>query len=227
MVPTLDLSPVVARLSRLYSAEAALSHPFQLILWENIGYLIDDEKRAGLFEEFGERVGFDATGIAQAPQSVLMDIAQRGGMRAETRVQRWREIARITLMYADGDLDRTLRSLPLPKARALLKKYPAIGDPGADKILLLAGIAAVPSLESNGLRALVRLGYSPEENSYASTYKAACRVLEKESGGDPKWLVAAYVGLREHGRALCKRTDPQCLACQLDKICAHTVLTHM
>ena len=34
-----------------------------------------------------------------------------------------------------------LRALPLAKARALLKLYPTIADPGADKILLFAGIA--------------------------------------------------------------------------------------
>ena len=74
---------------------------------------------------------------------------------------------------------------------------------------------------------MVRLGYAPEEKSYGATYKGACRVLAKESGGDPKWLVNAYVALREHGRHLCKRSKPQCMACMLDKVCDHTALTRM
>jgi endonuclease III len=226
-VPQLALSPAVARLSRAYGAAAPLRDPLQLILWENIGYLIDDEKRAALFEEFGERVGFDAAAIARAPQSVLADIAKRGGMRPGTRVQRWLAIAHIVLAEGGGDLKRTLRTLPLTKARALLKKFPGIGDPGADKILLFAGIAGVPSLESNGLRAMVRLGYAPEEKSYAATYKGACRVLEKAAGGDPRWLMSAYVVLREHGRHLCKRSKPQCMTCMLDKVCDHVALTRM
>lgn len=142
-------------------------------------------------------------------------------MRPGTRVQRWREIARLTITEAGNDLRRALKALPLPKARAFLKKYPAIGDPGADKVLLFAGIAPVPSLESNGLRTLIRLGFCAEEKSYSTTYRNACRVLEKESRSDAKWLITAYGVLREHGKALCKRTKPQCIACPLDKMCAH------
>ncbi len=226
-MPQLALSPAVARLSRAYKAEPPMRDPLHLILWENIGYLIDDEKRAVLFEEFNERVGLDADAIARAPQSILMDISKRGGMRPATRVQRWRTIAHIVLAEGGGDLKRTLRQLPLSKARALLKKFPGIGDPGADKILLFAGIASVPSLESNGLRAMVRLGYAPEEKSYSTTYKGAVRVLAKESGGDPQWLMAAHVALREHGRHLCKRNKPQCMACMLDKVCDHIPLARM
>lgn len=226
-MPQLALSPAVARLARAYKTEPPMRDPLHLILWENIGYLIGDEKRAELFDEFAVRVGLEAAAIARAPQSLLMDIARRGGMRPGTRVQRWLAIAHLVLAEGNGDLERTLRELPLAKARALLKKFPGIGDPGADKILLFAGIASIPSLESNGLRAMVRLGYAREEKSYAATYKGACRVLELEAVGDPKWLVSAHMVLREHGRALCKRSKPQCMACMLDKVCDHTALTRM
>ena len=217
----LPLQSVVAKLSRLYPLGRQLSDPLQLILWENIGYLIDDAKRAGLFAEFGARVGYDATAMAKAPQAVLTPIAGAGGMGGGKRVARWREIARLTLMEAGGNLKRTLRLLPPAKARALLKKYPAIGEPGADKVLLFSGIAPQPCLESNGLRTLVRLGFCPEEKSYAASYKGAIRVLSEQGSPNRKWLMTAYVALREHGRALCKRSKPMCLACPLDAICAH------
>ena len=58
-------------------------------------------------------------------------------MRPETRVFRWREIARITLQQYGGDLDSILK-LPYAAARKALKQFPTIGDPGAEKILLLA-----------------------------------------------------------------------------------------
>jgi hypothetical protein len=32
-----------------------------------------------------------------------------------------------------GDVAKTLRALPLSKARGLLKKFPSVGDPGADR----------------------------------------------------------------------------------------------
>ena len=87
-----------------------------------------------------------------------MPLARRGGMRPETRVERWRTIARLVLTQADGDLDAALRALPLAEARALLKSFPVIADPGADKVLLFAGIAPRPS-RGPTIRALARLGF--------------------------------------------------------------------
>jgi hypothetical protein len=69
-------------------------------------------------------------------------------MRPETRVKRWRDIAEIVQTRAAGDLAVALAALPLAKARALLKAFPTIGDPGADRIMLFAGLAPRPSLES-------------------------------------------------------------------------------
>jgi endonuclease-3 len=106
----------------------------------------------------------------------------------------------------------------------LLKKFPSVGDPGADRILLFAGIAARPSVDSNGMRALVRLGFAAEAKSYAQTYKAATAALLAASS-QPEWLKRAYGVLREHGKALCKRSAPICEPCPLDAVCAHRPVT--
>ena len=217
----IDLKIVVRKLAQLTPARNDLSDPLELILWENIGYLIDDERRAELFAEFKKRVGFDAGKIARASNAVLLEIAKRGGMNPETRVKRWRDIASIVLEECSGDLAGTLRQIPTKKARALLKKFPAIGEPGVDRILLFSSLEPQPSVESNGLRVLVRLGACKEEKSYAATYKAAVRTLQAVANGKSGWLKTAYTSLREHGKTLCKRSEPQCLACPLDKLCAH------
>jgi endonuclease-3 len=109
----------------------------------------------------------------------------------------------------------------LPKARTLLRKFPGIGDPGTDKILLFAGIDARPALDSNGLRAMVRMGFCAEEKSYGQTYKSAIAALAQHGEGGAVWLKRAYVVLREHGKALCKRSAPICEPCPLDRACAH------
>ena len=219
-----DLQEAVANLAQRYPASPVLTDPLQLILWENVGYLIDDQRRAALFVEFGTRVGFDPRQIQEADSAVLLDIASRGGMNPPMRVGRWRDIAEITLARAAGDLDRTLRALPPAKARTLLKAYPTIGDPGADKILLFAGIAVRPSLDSNGVRALARLGYFIEQKAYGSSYTAAIAALTRHGVLERDWLIMAYVALREHGKALCKRSNPLCMACPLDAECAHAVV---
>ncbi|HTT82334.1 MAG TPA: hypothetical protein VMF67_02525 [Rhizomicrobium sp.] len=152
------MSEILKRLARLYSFEAPDTNALALILRENIGYLIDDTRRNELFFEFERRVGLDAAKIAQSPEAVLHDIARRGGMRPQARVERWRRIAEIILTECGGDLDARLRSLPVAGARKLLKRFPAIGDPGADRVLLFCGLDVRPALDCNGLRVLVRLG---------------------------------------------------------------------
>ncbi len=222
---TLSLIDAVATLKRRYKPSKPLTDPLQLILWENIGYLIPDEKRDALFAEFGERVGYDARAIKAASHATLLDIAKRGGMRPEVRVGRWREIARLVTEDAGGDLAKTLAALPIAKARALLKKFPVIGDPGADKVLLFSGVDARPSLDSNGLRVLVRLGLAREGASYTSTYRNAVQALTEHGRKDRAWLTGAYLALQAHGRALCKRAAPDCLPCPLDAVCAHVDFT--
>lgn len=223
MAPSPDIKAVLGKLKRPAPVRK-LTDPLQLILWDNIGYLIDDERRAELFAEFEERVGLGAEAIGAARAATLFDIAKRGGMHPEERVKRWRTIAKIVGEDAGGDLTATLKRLPVAKARALIKRFPTFSDPGADKVLLLAGIDARPAVESNGLRAMLRLGLIEEGASYGASYKAAIACLA--SAGEPAraWYTNAYWTLRAHGQALCKRTAPLCAKCPLDKVCAHETL---
>src|ERR1700731_191699 len=86
--PGVTLQEAVAKLARIYAPPEPPADPLALLVWENIGYLIDDERRAALFEEFEQRIGFKAARIANAPIPILTDIARRGGMNPQTRVER-------------------------------------------------------------------------------------------------------------------------------------------
>ena len=61
---------------------------------------------------------------------------------------------------------------PIAEARRILKRFPGIGDPGADRILLLSGAQPVLGMDSNALRVLVRLGYAREQKNYGKQYRA-------------------------------------------------------
>jgi endonuclease III len=219
--PAGELIAVIETLGHHLKPPPVPTEPLAMILWENIGYLIDDDRRRMLFDVFAAAVGIDARAIAAADDAKLFPMAQRGGMRPETRVQRWRTIARIVLERCDGDLAGTLRALQMTKARALLKTFPVIADPGADKVLLFSGIAARPCLESNGLRSLARLGFFAEHGPYVADYRAGVEVLEAAGRADCDWLVDTHQLLRELGKTWCKRGVPLCLACPLDARCAH------
>ncbi|MDQ6943079.1 MAG: hypothetical protein M3169_11285, partial [Candidatus Eremiobacteraeota bacterium] len=63
--------------------------------------------------------------------------------------------------------------MPLARAKKLLARYPSIGAPGVDRILLFSGIAAVASVDSNGLRVLERYGAEAVGQTYARVPRAA------------------------------------------------------
>ncbi len=220
-----DLTQVMDVLKRTLTALPVPTEPLQMILWENIGYLADDPRRRDLFDTFETTVGLDPAAILGADEAMLLTLARRGGMRPDTRVERWREIARIVLSLCYSDLNRTLRPLPLAKARTLLKIFPVTADPGADKILLFSGIAVRPSLESNGLRALARLGFLKEQSSHNRSYRAGIEVLVEGGRPDQEWLFDAHVLLRELGKTTCRRGEPLCAACPVDPICAHATVS--
>lgn len=132
---------------------------------------------------------------------------------------KWRRIAELTAARADGDLNATLEALPKAKAAALLKAYPGIGVPGADKIMLLAGLDVRPALDSNGLRTMLRLGFCAEGKSYPVSYRAAMDVLRAHGKATRAWFATAYRVLKAHGRALCKHGAPLCDGCPLSARC--------
>lgn len=212
---------LLSKIERRYGTPAApqFSGPFEMILWEIVAYLADDERRAAAFRALREQVGLTPQQILAAPKRVLHDIARMGGsIAAEERAGRLRAAAQLTLDEFDGDLGRVLK-LPAPKAKKLLMQFPMIGEPGAEKILMFSGALGVLALESNGLRVLVRLGIGEERKSYAATYKSVREVTAAELPPDPTLLTKAHLLLRRHGQVLCLRNEPVCHACVLRTEC--------
>ena len=190
-----------------------------MILWEIVAYLADDEKRATAFEALRTRVGFAPARILAAPLEVLAGITRIGGAIAfEERAERLRAAAGLVIEDFDGDLSSVLE-LPPQKARKLLMRFPMVGEPGAEKILLFSGALSVLALESNGLRVLTRLGCGEERKSYAATYRSVREVTLEELPADQELLTTAHLLLRRHGQEICLRTGPVCHACPVSPQC--------
>ena len=129
-----------------------------------------------------------------------------------------RDCATIAVHDFGGDLTEVL-DRPLAQAKKALRRFPGIGEPGAEKILLFARRHAFLAPESNGLRVLTRVGLIPEHPTYAKTY-AAARDLGAASELSIGDLVIAHLLLQRHGQELCRRKEPNCPACPVQTGCA-------
>ena len=215
-----DLPTLLDELERLHGPPRHLPprKALEWILWENAAYLVSDERRQRAYTALRERTRLTPAGLLRLPRAELQEIAALGGMLPERRVEKLLAIAQTVQDEFDGDLEPAL-ALPLAQARRALRNFPGIGAPGADRILLFTETHALPALESNGLRVLVRLGLAQEAKSYSTTYRSGSAALEPHSGRGCGWLMRAHDLLRAHGQALCKQSAPRCGECPLDERC--------
>ncbi len=216
------LDTAVRVLGDRYGAPRSLAptEPFELLLWEYVAYLTDDADRAAAFAGLARSVGTRPDEIASAPLSTLESACRAGGAIAfKLRAQRMGAVALCVLDRFQGDLKPVLR-LPYAEARRVLKTFPAIGPPGADKILLLTGARKILALDSNALRVLLRLGYGEEVRSYQASYASAQKAAMAELPGTIRGLQKASLLLRRHGQETCRRNDPRCHSCPLQATCA-------
>ncbi|MBV8433889.1 MAG: hypothetical protein JO029_06370 [Candidatus Eremiobacteraeota bacterium] len=196
------------------------SDPFAAIVWENVAYLVDDERRRRVFERLQRDVGIDPDRLlAAGPARIETIVAPGGGMQPSRRAEKVLECARIAMECAGGDLRAALKASDERGRRTLLKRFPGIADPGADKVLLFSGLSGRPALESNGLRVLVRLGHVRERASYSATYRDGIAFLSSSGVATASDAKLAFDLLRLHGRETCTRTKPSCGRCVLRATC--------
>ncbi len=190
-----------------------------MILWEIVAYLADDVRRGKAFTALQEKVGFQPEQILAAPKRLLSEITRTGGsIAADERADRLRTAAQLVVDRFGGDLGSVLKLAP-QKSKKLLMQFPMIGEPGAEKILLFSGVAAVLALESNGVRVLIRFGIGEERKSYAATYKSIREASLEQLPEDGRLLTAAHLLLRRHGQELCLRNGPACDSCPVRLEC--------
>ena len=213
---------LISGLKRCYGTPALppAKGPFQLVLWENACYLLPDDRRKAVFNGLRKQVGLKPDAILKANRDLLLALATMGGMRPETRMFRWLEIARITMSQFDGDLNQVLE-WPYAEAKKALKQFPNIGDPGAEKILLFCGIRTGLPLEWNGCRVLTRVGYGREQKNYAAMYRSVQEDLRAELPRKVDDLARAHLLLRQHGKETCRNNAPLCHSCAVSSLCEY------
>jgi len=215
-----SLAAVIKSLQKFYGQPKPpkIKDPLELMLWENVAYLVDDEKRGKAFALLKKKIGTRAPQILKASNAQLEEATRLGGMLPEVRAQRLRQIAELAHWVFKDDLKSVLKK-PLPEAKKALKRFPSIGDPGAEKILMLTRSYPVLALESNGLRVLLRLGFAEEKKSYSASYRGVQEALKPQLPSDIDNVIAAHQLLRQHGQELCKQSQPLCEGCPLQQQC--------
>jgi endonuclease-3 len=218
----LKLAAVVEALKQHYGAPEPLPtmDPFELILWENVAYLAPPARRRAAFELLRRQVGLRPGDILAATQAALERVTAHGILKARF-ADKLRACAQIAIEDFGAELRLVLRQ-PLQQAKKALRRFPGIGEPGADKILLFAGVQISLAPDSNALRVLGRLGFIAEHKSYARMY-----ALSRELKATPALKIAAAqeanLLLQTHGQTLCKRNAPLCGACPLANRCPFVI----
>jgi endonuclease III len=214
----MPLAMVISRLEAEYGKpKPPPRDPWALILWENVAYLANDDRRGQAFHTLRKRIGIQPAKILAASDDALLEVTSFGIM-AEKFTAKLRTCAETALREFDGDLSAVLK-LSQSKARKALQKFPGIGGPGADKILLFAHTNPSLPLDSNGCRVLCRLGLGKEDKDYSKMYRLVQRAIEPELDRDFPWLIASHQLLRRHGQEMCNASRPLCGGCPLADQC--------
>jgi endonuclease-3 len=218
----LQLLSVIEQLEKIHGNPKLpkLNGPLEMILWENVVYLADDSKRQIAFDKLRKEIGLTAQKILAATPKALLAVTRLAGILPDKQVEKLRRIARTVEDEFAGDLDQVLQQ-PLAQGKRALRKFPGIGEPGAEKILLLCEAHPILALESNGLRVLLRLGFGKEQKNYAASYRSVQEAVNGQMRKECRWLIGAHLLLRQHGQEICRRTGPICEKCPLTSVCRY------
>lgn len=202
----MPLGQVVKSLEKVYGTPAPrVTDPFEMILLENVAYLVDDARRQETFERLRDAIGLTPAAILKHSPEEIAAVIAGGGMKPEMRAEKVLECARLANRV--GVDEKTLR------------KFPSIGEPYADRILLFNGRKVTLAPDSNALRVLLRLGYGEESRNYSTTYRSVVNATSGELR-DATFAQRAHILLRRHGQEVCKRSAPRCEVCAVRAQCA-------
>ena len=194
--------------------------PYLFLVWWHCGYPASDAACRRGWDSLNRNIGTEIEVLLRTPTPDLAEALRPGGMVPELRALRLKEIAAKANDHFNGDLLAALRG-SLSEARKILKSFPNIADPGADRILLFAGVAPLAAVPSNCPHVLVRILHGQERENYGLTYREAQQAFAAELPETIDARTRAYLLLKRHGQELCKRSKPLCKECPVASNCAY------
>ena len=225
-----NLNEVLDTLEKLYGPQKAVgpADPYEMILYLNSGYPATDASCSKGFEALKREVGLKPQEILTASNAKLAKLLRLGGIVPEQRAARLHEIARRVKSAFGGDLKAELKKRVEEKhqtgkgihsAKKVLREFPVIGEPSADKILLFSKLAPVAAVPSACLGVPMRIWFGKEGKSYSADYRKVREKLDAELARTFEARLRAYLLLKKHGQEICKRSAPKCEICPLTAQC--------
>src|SRR5580693_1978292 len=220
-----NVNSVLDQLLQLYGPQKIVGpcDPYEMIVFVNCGYPATDVSCSKGFEALKREVGLRPENLIDAPKAKLAKLMRLGGIVPELRAEKLKEIAKMVKDQFGKDLLAALKKCMLEEkkqpgkgvraAKDVLQKFPVIGEPGAEKILLFSKLAPVAAVPSACVAVPMRLWFGDAGKNYAADYRAAREVL---NAGLPETVEArqrAYLLLKKHGQEICKRSTPKCEIC--------------
>jgi endonuclease III len=194
--------------------------PYEFIIWWQCGYPASDTTCSKGWDKLKREVGIEPDKLLAATTRQVASALKMGGMLPELRAMRVIETAMLVMDRFGGDL-RTALTGTLSAARKTLKRFPGIADPGADRILLFAGIAPIAAVPSNATQVLARILNGEESENYVANYRQAQMAIEAEVAKTIDARTRAYLLVKHHGQETCKRSKPKCEQCPISEHCAY------
>jgi endonuclease III len=226
-----QLTGILDRLETHYGDQVAVgpSDPYEMILFVNCGYPATDASCAKGYEALQREVGTKPQEILAASKAKLAKLMRLGGIVPELRAERLKTIAKTVDELFGGDLKSSLEKLLQDErrgqgiriAKKALKEFPVIGEPGADKILLFAGLAPLAAVPSACPGVPQRILFGAENKNYGAGYRAAQEALAALLPEKFEERQRSYLLLKRHGQELCKRTKPKCGLCPISGRCSY------
>jgi endonuclease-3 len=220
--PKTRMARVLDRLEKFYGKPKAPkpTDAYEMVLHRISGYPQSDVNCDKGFAALKKEIGFAPEKILAAPVEKLRLAMRVGGIVPELRAQRLREIAARVETEFGGNLQAVLKR-PVAEAKKALRKFPTLGEAGAEKILLFTGTAAVAAVPSNCIHVPLRLGFGRESKNWAASYKSAQEAIRAELPETCAAQLRAYLLFKQHGQTLCKSARPKCEECAVTDECSY------
>ena len=231
-----NVNEILEALEKTYGPQQATgpTDPYEMIVYLNCGYPASDAWCSKGFDVLKREVGLSPKELLAAPRAKLAKLLRLGGILPDQRAERLQEIARRVKGDYGGDLQAALKrwmqeekqqpGRGMHAAKKILREFPVIGEPSAEKILLFSKLAPVAAVPSAFVEVPTRLWAGKPGKNYAADYRAARDILSAGLAETFEARQRAYLLLKKHGEQTCKRSEPKCEICPLTGQCAYIQL---